>query len=122
VDALMEMTLSGLHNENALRSVAVRLYGIWSGDEDLRVKGCVGTLIKALLPDLATLGYAEFLQGNRKVAVGDLQTAAASATSNPDGFLDRLVAERSRRLQKWAAICKRLDSGVGALASAVHPG
>jgi hypothetical protein len=122
VDALTEMTLSGPHNENALRSVAVRLYGIWSGDKELRVKGCVGTLIKALLPDLDTLGYSEFLQGNRKVAIGDLRTAAASATSNPDGFLDRLVVERSRRLHEWATACKGTDNSAGALASAVYPG
>jgi hypothetical protein len=122
VDALTQMTLAGPHNENALRSVAVRLYGIWSGDHDMRVRGCVGTLIRSLMPELSRLGYADFLQGNKKVMIGELEAAAASATSNPDGFLDRLVVKRSQLLGEWATACEGVDSGAGSLASAAYLG
>jgi hypothetical protein len=122
VDALTKMTLAGPGNENALRSVAVRLYGIWRADPDPRVKGCVGTLIGALLPALTGLGYADFMQGNRKVMLAELRAAAETATANPDGFLDRLVADRSRGLTDWAATCRLADFGDGGLASHIpHP-
>jgi hypothetical protein len=120
VDALTQMALAGPHNENALRSVAVRLYGIWSGDDDLRVKGCVGTLINSLIPSLENLGYTDFLQGNQKVMLHDLHTAADSATANPDGFLDRLVIGRSEQLATWAASCNGTDQSPGTLATAMH--
>ncbi len=123
VDALTEMTLNGPRNENALRSVAVRLYGIWSGDEDKRLKGCVGMLIQALVPELEKLDYSEFLQGNQKVSIDDLETAAASATPNPDGFLKRLAIVRSERLGEGAKTCTGVvETDVGALASAAHAG
>jgi hypothetical protein len=123
VDALIRMALSSPHNENALRSVVVRLYGIWSGDADLRVKGCVGTLIKALLPSVRRLGYTDFLQGNQKVMLRDLETAGESATANPDGFLDRLVISSSERLEAWATECgTTTDYRPGALSTAAHAG
>jgi hypothetical protein len=118
VDALTRMALTSPHNENALRSVAVRLYGIWSGDADLRVKGCVGTLINALIPSLRELGYTDFLQGNQKVMLRDLEAAGRSATANPDGFLDQLAISRSQQLRTWAADCGATDHGPGALATA----
>lgn len=122
VDALTRMALTSPHNQNALRSVAVRLYGIWSGDADLRVKGCVGTLIKALFPSLRKLGYTDFLQGNQKVMLRDLESASESATANPDGFLDQLVISRSEELEAWAAECGTTDYHPGALATAAHAG
>jgi hypothetical protein len=122
VDALIRMALAGPHQESALRSVAVRLYGIWAGDEDPRVKGCVGTLIRALTPRLATLGYTDFLQGNSKVMLSQLEAAAASGTANPDGFLDRMVIERSKQLQAWATNCQHIDDSTRGLADAAHAG
>jgi hypothetical protein len=107
VEALINMTLSGLVNENSLRSVAVRLYGIWRNDPDKRIQGCVGKLISALTPKLEGLGYTDFIQGNQRVMLHDLLTAAASATENPDGFLDRLVEDRYEKLTDWAASCTR---------------
>ena len=120
VEALINMTLAGTVNENSLRSVAVRLYGIWHGDPDKRIQGCVGKLISALTPKLEGLGYTDFIQGNQKVMLDDLQKAAASATENPDGFLDRLVQDRYEKLKKWAAPCVsgNLELRTGALATA----
>lgn len=120
VDALTQMALASPHNENALRSVAVRLYGIWSGDGDPRVKGCVGTLIQALIPSLVRLGYTDFLQGSQTVMRHDLERAADSATANPDGFLDRLVIGRSHQLASWAAECDGVDRTPGTLATACY--
>lgn len=118
LDALILMTVAEQANENSLRSVAVRLYGAWQGDPDERVKSCVGTLIGALITELTKLGYSDFLQGNKKVMLDELKAAADTATANPDGFLDRLVEDRSRRLQEWAATCDRIDLGKGSLATA----
>ena len=120
LDGLIEMTLNGPSTENALRSIAVRLYGVWEVDPDPRVKGCVGTLIDALMPRLNELGYTDFLQGNKKVMLSQLQEAADAATANPDGFLDRLVADRSRRLRDWGAVCDQIDLGQGTLANATQ--
>ncbi|MCO8269477.1 hypothetical protein M1L60_02600 [Actinoplanes sp. TRM 88003] len=122
VDALTRMAVASPHNENALRSVAVRLYGIWCRDADPRVKGCVGTLIKALLPSLRKLGYTGFLQGNQKVMLQDLEAAGAGASANPDGFLDQLVVSRSADLQAWTAACGTAEDQAGALATAAHAG
>lgn len=108
--ALVNMTLSREVNENALRSVAVRLYGIWRGDPDMQ--GCVGKLISALTPKLEGLGYTDFIQGNQKVMLGDLQEAAASATENPDGFLDSIVEDQYEKLQGWAGPCTRHSLGL----------
>ena len=120
IDGLIQMTLHGKHNENALRSVAVRLYGIWHGDTDQRVQGCVATLIRALIPALTNLGYTDFLQGNQKVMLKDLEAAAATATANPDGFLDRLVEHRANALTRWAGSCNSVDFEPGSLATGVH--
>jgi hypothetical protein len=105
VEALINMTLSEPVTENALRSVAVRLYGIWRNDPDQRLQGCIGRLISALMPRLESLGYADFIQGNQKVMLDDLRKAADSATENPDGFLDRIVEDRFEKLTDWAALC-----------------
>jgi hypothetical protein len=118
LDALLGMTLSRIVNENALRSVAVRLYGVWQGDPDDRVRGCVGALIAAVVPQLEKLGYQDFMQGNQKVLLQQLLDAAASATANPDGFLDRLVSARGRQLAEWAALCDGISVEHGSLATA----
>lgn len=105
IDALIRITVANPVSEGALRSVAVRLYGIWHGDEDLRVRGCIGRLIGALVPTLGRLGYTDFMQGNQKVMLSELEAAAASGTHNPDGFLDRMVDDRCARLRTWAMKC-----------------
>jgi hypothetical protein len=55
------------------------------------VGGCVGTLIKAIVPELAKLDYTEFMQGNRTVSLAQLRSAAAAAVPNPDRYLARVV-------------------------------
>jgi hypothetical protein len=102
IDALIRLTLAHPHCEDALRSVAVRLYGIWSGDGDPRVRGCVGRLISALVPALEQLGYTDFMQGRQTVLLSELEAAAASGTKNPDGYLDRMVDDRCHKLCDWA--------------------
>jgi hypothetical protein len=39
IEALVEMALNTEPSPNALRSLAVRLYGIWDGDTDIYVRG-----------------------------------------------------------------------------------
>ena len=82
----------------------------------------MGKLICALTPTLASFDYTDFMQGNQKVMFSELEEAARSATENPDGFLDRIVEDRYKRLQKWAASCTRqsLDLRNGALADAAN--
>ncbi len=107
IDALVLMTLARPVSEGALRSVAVRLHGVWHGDPDPRVRGCVGRLIGAVVPTLRKLGYTDFIQGNLKVMITQLEEAAASGTANPDSFLDRMVDDRCQQLRNWAAPCRR---------------
>ena len=119
LDALVLMSKSPPVTENALRSLAVRLYGIWRQDQNEHVKGCVGMLISALITPLEGLGYTDFMQGNEEVMLRDLKKAADSAAVNPDAFLGRLVARHCKELTVWAAEC-RTDTGPGGLAAAVY--
>jgi hypothetical protein len=116
-EALLNMTLATKPNENALRSVAVRLYGMWTGEKDLRVQGCVGTLIKAIIPQMQKLGYSDFIQGNYKITLADLENAAKSASDNPDEFLHRIVARRADQLSAWSAQCDCVDTFRGSMAT-----
>lgn len=111
IDALTRMAIAkNPVNENALRSVAVRLYGIYKGEpETSSAKGCVATLISALIPSLERLGYDDFMQGNVEVMLSDLVKAAGHAQRNPDDFLARMVAERAAELREWAAPCTAGD-------------
>ncbi len=93
--------------------------GIWEGDRELRVRGCIGRLIGAVVPALCKLGSADFMQGTRQVMISDLETAAATGTHNPDSYLDRMVDERRRQLGSWAAACHRAAPEDTKLAEAV---
>jgi hypothetical protein len=120
VQALVNMTRKGPHTESALRSVAVRLYGIWEGDPDERVKGCVGKLVNALMPAIRRLEYKEFLQGNQRVHLGDLERVADSRASNPDGYLSHLSDCLAVQLREWADMCKGLPASTSLLPTAEH--
>jgi hypothetical protein len=116
VDGLVRMTLTSDPSENALRSIAVRLYGIASGDPDPRVKRCVGRLIKALVPALQALGYSDFMQGSRVVTLDELKEATRFVMDNPDGMLERIVTERTEALATWAPRCDNTITEPGCLA------
>jgi hypothetical protein len=119
LDALVKMALASPVSEDALRSVAVRLYGVWKAEVgDDRIRGCVGRLISAVYDDLERLGHKDFLAGNEKVLLSDLKTAAESATNNPDGFLDRMVGDRCTCLRKWSAACQLTEAKDICLAAA----
>lgn len=62
LEALLMSTTRPM-DRNSLRSVAVRLYGIWSIDPDPNVKGCVGTVLCELIGALESLRYTDFMQG-----------------------------------------------------------
>jgi hypothetical protein len=106
LDALISMTLARPVCEDALRSAAVRLYGVWQAERDKRVRGCVGRVIDAVVPSLERLGYSDFMQGNRRVMLADLKDAAATSTHNPDSYLDKIVTKRCEQLVTWAAPCR----------------
>src|SRR5262249_29769551 len=59
-EALIHMALAS-HTKNALRELAIRLYGISAGDPSPRVKGCIGNLLCAILPSVRNLGYRDFM-------------------------------------------------------------
>lgn len=120
VEALLNMTIATPANENALRSIAVRLYGIWDSDPQLREEGCVATLIGAVLPALRGFGYTDFMQGDRKVLLAELETAAARAHRKKDLFLAKLVDCEAARLTEWAGRCGKAVEFRGCLAAAVH--
>jgi hypothetical protein len=50
------------------------------------------------------------------VTLRQLEGAGAAASKNPDGYLERIVADRSRKLEAWSATgCDEIDLGVGSL-------
>ncbi|TWP43811.1 hypothetical protein FKR81_41975 [Lentzea tibetensis] len=73
----------------------------------------MGTLVDALIPELRRLGYTDFMQGNQRVMLTEMEAAAAAASANPDGFLDRIVADRRDRLAGWARACDTVDFDPG---------
>ena len=120
MDALVQMACANKPTKNALRSLAVRLYGIWHGDDNERVKGCVGTLMCAIFPAIKKLGYTEFMQGVGTVTIDQMEEAAASASPNPDGYLEMMLEDRSRQLREWSQRCESISFLPGALANAAN--
>jgi hypothetical protein len=118
VEALVRMATASDPNEGALRSVAVRLYGIWREEPRASVRGCIGKLIKVVFDRLCQLRHKELVHGIQMVALSDLERAAASAAENPDSYLNELSDSLANRLKEWAPSCQGHPIGPGALASA----
>jgi hypothetical protein len=119
VDALTRMAYTGDPSLNALQSLAVRLYGISAGDPDAHVKGCIGMLLAALLPELERCDVRSLMQGPTEVTIADIKAAAAHAEANPDRVFYRIVKDRSRQLSEWAQEARDVvDLRPGALSAA----
>jgi hypothetical protein len=121
VDALVRMTYTSEPNENALRSLAVRLYGIADGDPSDRVAGCIGQLMRAILPAVMALGYKDFMHGPQTVTLQQLQSIADKAMPNPDGMLERILTDRSQSLREWSSQCNTIHLQTGALGNCDFP-
>lgn len=118
VEALVRMTKTSPAEEGALRSVAVRLFGIWREDPDERVKGCVGKLMKTLLERLRHFHYTDFAHGSHIVTINDFERAAKSAAQNPDGYLAKLSDDLGEHLRAWAESCQPQSPRPGSLSTA----
>lgn len=118
VEALVRMTMTGPAEEGALRSVAVRLYGIWEADPTAEVRGCIGKFIGKVIGRLHDFGVKQFVHGPKMVTIENLQAAAASAADNPDDYLAKLSNELGNALGEWAASCQAQPPNPGALATA----
>jgi hypothetical protein len=117
-EGLVRMTFTSPFNENALRSLVVRLYAISATDEDKRVKGCLGWLIKSLIPALERLPYTDFMAARGTVSLDEIRVAADLASPNPDGYMERVVAALSAELTTWSSPPCALTVQPGALAVA----
>jgi hypothetical protein len=111
LEALLLMSTARRVDKNALRSVAVRLFGICANDPDPNVKGCVGTALNELIPALDGLGYTDFMQGREIVTLEQLRLAAKSRKPNADQFLAQVVEAHRARLAAWAADVHDLPLG-----------
>ena len=96
VDALVHMALASSETANSLRELAVRLYGVSAGDRPERVKGCVGTLLTAIMPAVRKLGYKDFMKGPEVgfVTLDEMEKVARKASPNPDGYFERARCDR----------------------------
>jgi hypothetical protein len=72
------------------------------------------------MPALRRLKYTDFMQAREVVTLDQLDHAAKSASPNPDGFLERLLLDRSETLGAWSLRCTACDFSPGSLASAAH--
>ncbi|MEU9331230.1 hypothetical protein AB0D91_47335 [Streptomyces canus] len=118
VEALVRMTKTSPAEEGALRSVAVRLYGIWRDDPDERVQGCIGKLIGKIVERLRDFHYRDFAHGSQMVTIDDLDRAAKSASENPDGYLAKLSDDLGEHLSEWAVSCRPQPLRPGSLSTA----
>jgi hypothetical protein len=120
IEALLNMTLAAKANEGSLRSLAVRLYGIWAAEKDNSVvRGCLGTLIAEVWPRLRDLGFRNFIQGDAEIKIEELQVAALGAQANPDQYLRHVTEAYAGRLRKWASRKEEVELTYGVLALAV---
>jgi hypothetical protein len=120
IEALLNMTLAAKANEGSLRSLAVRLYGIWQAEEhNAVVRGCLGMLIAEIWPRLRDLGFRNFIQGNAEIKIDKLEEAAQEAHANPDQYLRHVTEMYVRRLQVWASRKQKAEPEYGVLALAV---
>jgi hypothetical protein len=119
IDALLELALSSNASKRALQSLVVRLYWISECDPDEHVRGCLGVLLRAVLPSVEQLGFGTYMQGTSKeVSLADLTRAAGRAKSNPDGILNEVAQHRRHALEKWAPKCVNVaEVDPGALAA-----
>lgn len=124
VDGLVQMTTNPDREatENALQSIAVRLYGIWLADTTPHVRGCIGNLIAALQDALGRLEYSDLMQGSLTVTKEKVLEATKDAERNPNDLLAAIIEARSARLKDWSidAVGHRA-LGPGRLAPAVCP-
>lgn len=118
VEALVRMATASAPNEGALRSVAVRLYGIWRDEPKASVRGCIGKLIKVVFDRLCQFRHKELVHGIQMVTLSDLERAAESAAENPDSYLNDLSDNLANRLKEWAPACQGQPIMPGALATA----
>lgn len=120
VDALVFMALASEQTENSLRELVVRLYGVFAGDPEPRVQGCMGALISAILPAVKKLGYKDFMKGpgHGFVTLKQMEEAAGKSSRHPDGYFEAIVEDRSRQLADWSRKCTKLSLSVGMLAPA----
>jgi hypothetical protein len=120
VDALIQMALASEPTQNALRELAVRLYGISTGDPEQRVKGCIGSLMKAILPAVEALGFTDFMKGpgHDYVKITEMERVAGLASPHPDGYFEKIVEDRSEKLRRWSQECTTLSYVPTALAMA----
>jgi hypothetical protein len=104
VDALIFMAIAREASENSLRTLAIRLYGIWEVDQEPRVKRCTGAFIRAILPSLKRLRYTIFVRGldQGAVTIDAMGVAADSATPDPDEYFEMIVERRSLNLREWS--------------------
>ncbi len=118
-EALVHMALAS-NTQNALRELAIRLYGISDGDPSPRVKGCIGNLLCAILPAVRNLGYTDFMTapGQGFITLQQMEEAASKASPNPDGYFEAMLEDRSRRLAQWSRDCIQLSTTPGKLATA----
>ena len=118
-DALIHMALAS-NSKNALRELAIRLYGISDGDPSRRIKGCVGNLLCAILPAVKDLGYEDFMTGTGRgfIKIQQIEKAASKASTNPDGYFEAMLKDRSRKLAQWSKECITLSTSAGKLATA----
>jgi hypothetical protein len=122
VDALVHMALAN-KKANAIRELAIRLYSIWEKDPQPRVKGCIATLIHAIIPDVERLGFREFMPdfGQRLIGLDKMKCAEENRSEHPDGYFEQIVADRSEKLRQWAAGLTILSTSPGTLAPASAP-
>jgi len=117
-EALIHMALAS-NTKNALRELAIRLYGISAGDPSPRVKGCIGNLLHAILDAVSNLGYTDFMTaGHKFITLQQMEEAAGKANPNPDGYFEAMLEDRSRRLAQWSRECIELSTSPGKLATA----
>jgi hypothetical protein len=88
----------------------VRIFGIYDGDDNPHVKGCVAGLIAAILPALRESPYKNFMQGSKNVTLPELERAAEHAVRNSDEFLAHMMDCRRRQLAEWTSKCVKAEA------------
>jgi hypothetical protein len=108
IDGLVTMTTTSEAAESALRSLVVRLYGVWKTDPDDHVKGCIALLLGAVKEKICRLGYTNFKHASFNVSLKDVEDATKSQEpGDSDEYLVQMTTDRAVKLKEWSERCVR---------------
>jgi hypothetical protein len=106
IDGLVSMTINDKPVDLALSALAVRLYGIYRGETNSRVRQCASRMLHAIMPVLEQRDWDQLMGRAREaVCFKDLVGSAKEEGEAPRDLLGKLEEDRVKKLGEWSRLC-----------------